>query len=221
MNRIFIIVVFVFSFMSMKGQYHYSKFNYYSLGLSFGPDMYSYSFDAAKNITNDDKFNYTIGLSGAYFATWIFEVHASLNYSSRNMTLLWDYPEDPNAIAKSEYKLNYLNIPIELRVNALYLNWMKLNLGVGIMPDFRFKPKEILTYQDGNTQESIKFWGTKNFAPFLFAFPFSANLRFYLNRHYTIGFGASYYLYVNKMHTNYLTSPANAVTIRAGLYYDW
>ncbi len=221
MNKIIIIVGFLLSFISLKAQYHYSKFNYYSLGLSVGPDLYSYSFDEAKSITNDKKFNYTIGVSGAYYATWIFEIHASINYSSRNMTLLWDFPADSNALAKSEYKLSYLNIPIELRANILYLNWMKFNLGIGIMPDFRFRPQETLTFQDGESRVSVKFWGSKNFAPFLFAFPFSANFRFYINRHITVGIGASYYLYVNKMHTDYLSSPANALVIRSGFYYDW
>ena len=221
MKKLFIVIVFIVSFASVQGQYNYSKFNYYSLGLRLGPDMFSYDLDEVKNITKDDNFNFTIGVEGAYFITWLFELHASINWSSRNMTLLWNYPTDPDALAKSEYKLNYLNVPIEIRFNALYLNWMKLNIGAGIMPDFRFRPKEFLTYQDGRVDESIKFWSTKNFTSVLFAFPLSVNATIYINRHYNIALGVGYNVYVNKIHKDYLVSPANSLIIRAGMSYDW
>lgn len=186
-----------------------------------GPDFYMYNFDESKKVTYSPQTNFSIGAHGAYYVSWVFEVHASINYSSRNLTLLWDFPSSPDALAESYYKMNYINIPIEARINALYFNWLKLNFGIGLMPDFRFRPKEYLTYQDGSTSESLKFWNTKNFRSVLIAVPLSANFKFYLGRHYTLEFSGSYYMYLNKMHKDYLKQPGQAVATRVVLSYEW
>ena len=221
MKKIVLIFGFVFSVFALMAQYNYNKYNYYSVGISMGPDFYMYDFDKKMNVKEDPQFNFSVGVHGAYYVTWVFEVHASINYSTRNLSLIWDYPSSPDALAESYYKMSYINIPIEARVNALYFSWMKLNFGFGLMPDFRFRPKEFLTYQDGTTSESVKFWNTKNFRSFLVAAPVSMNFKFYLGRHYTIELSGSYYLYLNKMHKDYLNKPTTALATRIGMAYEW
>lgn len=221
MKRIIFILFFIAVGYAVFAQANYNKYNYYSVGIKLGPDFYNYDLDQSKLMSLEPSTNFSFGVTGAYYVSWVFEVHGNINFSSRNLTLLWDFPEAPDALAKSEYKLNYINIPLEARVNALYFNWMKLNFGMGLMPEFRFRPREFLTYQDGSSAESFKFWGTKNFKSFLFAIPLSMNMKFYLDRHLTIEFNASYYLYLNKMHTDYLDKPANALATRIGISYEW
>jgi hypothetical protein len=221
MRRILFLFGFVLFVFSLKAQYNYNKYNYYSVGIKTGPDFYDYSIDKNKLAEVSPNINFSVGVSGAYYVTWFFEVHGSINYSSRNLTLDWLFPPNPDALAVSEYKLHYINIPLEARINALYLNFMKLNFGLGLMPDFRFRPKEFLTYQDGHTEESIKYWGSKNFRSVLIAVPMSMNMKFYLDRHYTIELSGSYYMYLNKMHKDYLDKAGTALALRLGFFYEW
>ncbi len=204
-----------------KGQYNYNKYNYYALGFHLGQDIYNYNFDEAKKMTEDQQFNYSFGITGGYYYNWLIEFHGAINFSSRNLLLNWDYPSSPDALKSSFYKLRYINLPFEARFNVLYLQWMKLNVGAGLMFDFRFRPKEFLTYQDGSEVESIKYWNTKKFSRVLVAFPLSLNWKIYINRNYTIQLSGSYYLYANRMHKEYLAKPATAYITRLGVFYEW
>lgn len=221
MKSLFVIIVLIAFGLTAKSQYNYNKYNYYVLGLQLGNDVYKYNFDDSKRMVEDPEFNYSFGISGGYYYNWIVEFHGSLNFSSRNLALNWNYPSSPDALQRSYYKLRYINIPLEARINALYLQWMKLNFGAGVMLDFRFIPKEFLTYQDGSEVESIKYWSTKKFTKVLVALPLSLNWKFYINRHYTMQLSGYYYLYANRMHKDYLLSPATAFAARLGFYYEW
>lgn len=226
MKRITVILVFSFIVIASYGQYNYNKYNYYSVGVKLGPDFYSYTIDDGKNADIVPEFNFSLGVSGAYYVTWNFEVHAAIYYSRRKFAIDWNYPGisiglDPKVRVRSDHYMNYINIPIEARINALYLSWMKLNFGVGIMPDFRFKPREKTTYNTGDIVDSDQYWGSKHFTRILIAFPLSMNLKFYLSRHITIEASAYYYLYVNRMHKKYLTKPGNAIAPRLGVFYEW
>lgn len=222
MRNLTLLFVFVLFSIIAKGQYNYNKYNYYALGIHLGNDIYNYDFDASKKMVEDPQFNYTFGISGGYYYNYLFEFHGSLNFSSRNLLLNWDYPSSPDALQSSYYKLRYINIPVEARFNILYLQWMKLNAGAGLMFDFRIAPKEILTYQDGSEIESIKYWNTKkHWTKVLIAMPLSLNWKIYINRHYTFQLSGYYYLYANKMHKEYLNSPATALATRLGVYYEW
>jgi len=221
MKYLYFILLFVFFGNIAKGQYNYNKYNYYVLGVHFGNDIYQYNFDESKKMIEKPQFNYSFGISGAYYYSYLIEFHGSLNFSSRNLKLNWNYPTSPDALSTSFYKLRYINIPLEARINALYLQWMKLNVGAGIMFDFRLIPKEFLTYQDGSEKESIKYWRSKKFTKVLVAMPLSLNWKIYINRHYTVQLSGYYYLYVNRMHREYLSSPAKATAARLGVYYEW
>ncbi len=227
MRKIYIILFFMLLVFSLKAQYNYSKFNYYNVGIKLGPDFYSYKMDENKNGTFDQLFNYSIGVAGGYYYSWIFEFHASINYSDRRFAIDWHYPgipvgpNDPQVLIRSEYHMKYINIPMEARVNALYLNWMKLNFGVGIMPDFRFKPQEIQYYNDGTTIDSKQYWQAKDFTRVLIAFPLTMNIKFYIDRHISIEASAAYYFYVNRMQTDFQSNAANAVATRVAVFYEW
>ncbi len=227
MKRICFVLFFIVFTLSLKAQYNYSKFNYYAVGVKLGSDIYNYKMDDNKYGEFDRMFNYTVGVAGAYYYSWIFEFHGSINYSDRRFAIDWQYPYnsvgslDPKTLTRTEYRMKYINIPVEARINALYLGWVKLNFGVGIMPDFRFKPKETQYYNDGEILESEQYWRAKKFTRVLIAFPLSANAKFYLDRHYTIELSTSYYLYVNKMQKEFLSTPANAIIPKLAIYYEW
>ncbi len=227
MKRITFVLFFVVLMLGVKAQYNYSKFNYYAVGVKLGGDIYNYKMDPAKNGSFDRMFNYTVGVSGAYYYSWIFEFHGSVNYSDRRFAIDWEYPlnsvepGDLRTLIRSEYRMKYINIPLEARVNALYLGWMKLNFGVGIMPDFRFKPNETQYYNDGDIIESEQYWRAKKFTRLLIAFPITGNIKFYLDRHFTIEFSAAYYIYANRMQKEFLSKPANAIIPRVAMYYEW
>ncbi len=221
MKKVLLFLLLFFASGLLKAQFNYNKYNYYSLGVHLGPDFYNYSFDKAKKLTESPQFNYSFGVSGAYYYNWLIEFHGSVNFSSRNLSLNWSFPDSSDALKNSYYVLRYINIPLEITVNALYLDWMKLNFGVGVMPDFRIRPREFLTYNNGQVSESVKYWNSKKFTSVLVAFPLSMNLKFYINRHYTIQLSAVYLIYANEMHREYMTKSATAINSRLGVYYEW
>jgi hypothetical protein len=221
MKGVVVLLWFCFVALNLNAQYNYNKFNYYSLGIKAGPDFYTHTLDPNKKMTIDPTFNMSVGISGAYYVVWYFEVHGSIQYSSRNISFIHTLSTNPDALFLSEYKISYLNIPLEGRFNVLYNNIVKLNLGIGLMPDFRFRPKEFLTYNDGQRIESIKYWSSKNYTKVLFAFPASAHAKFYLDRHYTLEVGGTYYFYMNRMHKEFFTQPSNGLAIRLGVFYEW
>ncbi len=221
-NKVLILFFLIIS-INVSAQYHYASYNYYTLGVKGGYDIYNYSFDNSQHISYEMRPNFSFGVSGGLYLSYLFELHADLRYSIRNFNILWDYPHDPSGMipALSEYQLSYIQVPIQARINALYFNWVKLNIGVGLMPEFRLRPGETITYQNGSTSESQKTWLTKNFSSVLLAVPISANLKFNLSRHVAIEISANYYYYFNKMHTEYMTKPGSAFGFYTGMYYDW
>ena len=205
MKHFLLLFIILFSVNRSFSQYNYNKFNYYTVGAKLGPDFYFYDMDENKNGTFDNTINYSIGVSGGYYFSWLFEFHGAVYYSNRNFGIDWSYPgipvgpDDPKVLTRSEYKMSYINFPLEARFNLLYLNWMKLNVGTGIMPDFRFKPRETQYYNDGDIVESEQYWQTKDFTRVLFAIPVSLNFKFYYDRHISIEASCSYYQYINRM----------------------
>jgi hypothetical protein len=220
-----VIFLFLFSLLSTGAyaQYNYGAFNYYTLGVKAGYDIYSYSFDETQQMTYEVQPNFNFGVSGGLYLSYLLELHADFRYSIRNFNLKWDFPQDPTGQvpALSEYKMSYISVPVQLRLNAIYLKWVKLNIGVGLMPDFRLRPQETVTYQNGSTSESNKTYLTKNFAPVLIAVPMSANLKINFSRHIAIEFSGNYYYYLNKMHTDFMTANGTAIGFNAGFFYDW
>ena len=227
MKKIFLLLIILFSVSSAFSQYNYNKFNYYTVGLKLGPDFYFYNMDENKNGTFDNNFDYSIGVSGGYYFSWLIEFHGAAYYSNRNFAIDWHYPgipvgpNDPKVLTRSEYRISYLNFPLEARFNVLYLNWMKLNVGTGIMPDFRFKPRETQYYNNGDIVDSDQYWQTKDFTRLLIAIPFSLNFKFYFERHISMEVSGSYYLYLNRMQEDFLTKPGSAVATRLAVYYEW
>ena len=220
-----IILIFVFSISVFKAgaQYYYASYNYYTVGFKGGYDVYSYDFDPGQNVSYEAQPNFSLGVTGAYYATFLIELHADLAYSTRNFNVRWHLPDDPEGMvpALSEYKLAYIRVPLQARINAIYLNWVKLNLGAGIMPEFRLRPQEKVTYQNGSTSESQDAWLTKNFTSVLVAVPFSANLKINFSRHVAMELSAYYYLYLNEMHKEFMLKPGSAYGFYAGMFYEW
>ena len=227
MSHHFKSIVFIFFFMiaafASNAQYNYGSFNYYTLGAKGGYDVYNYTFDEVQQMSYDIQPNFNFGISGGLYLSYLLELHADFRYSIRNFNLKWDYPIDPTGQvpAYSEYKMSYISVPVQLRFNAIYARWVKLNIGVGLMPDFRLRPQETVTYQNGSTNESNKTYLTKNFTSVLVAVPMSANLKINFSRHTAIEFSANYYYYLNKMHKDYMTKNGTAFGFNVGFFYDW
>ena len=227
MRKIYLFFFLVFSASIAFSQYNYNKYNYYSVGVKLGPDFYSYKMDDNKNGDFDPVFNYSIGVAGEYYFSWLIEFHGSVNYSSRNFAIDWYYPnipvgpDDPEVLIRTEHSMSYINIPLEARFNVLYLNWLKVNIGAGFMTDWRFKPGETQYYNNGKIIDSEQYWQTKDFTRVLVSFPVSLNLKFYIDRHSCVEVSTAYYFYVNRMQSDYLSKPANAITPRVAFYYEW
>jgi len=222
--RNFIILFFLlFVGLQSNAQYNYGSYNYYTLGVKGGYDIYDYSFDESQQMAFLVQPNFNFGISGGLYLSYLLELHADFRYSIRNFDLKWDYPQDPTGQvpALSEYQMSYISVPIQLRINAIYAKWVKLNFGVGIMPDFRLRPQETVTYQNGSTNESNKSYLTKNFTGVLVAVPLSANLKINFSRHVAIELSANYYYYLNKMHKDYMTKNGAGYGFNAGVFYDW
>ena len=218
-----LLVVLLFASSISYAQYNYGAYNYYTLGFKAGYDIASYSFDEAQQMTYIQQPNLNFGVSGGYYISYLLELHADFRYSIRNFDLEWNYPADPTGQvpALSEYKISYISVPVQLRLNALYLRWVKLNIGAGLMPDFRLRPSETVTYQNGNVSESNKSWLTKGFSGVMVSVPLSAHLKINLSRHFAIEASATYYYYLTKMHQDYMTKPGTTIGFNAGFFYDW
>lgn len=218
-----LLLFFLIVSSAASAQYYYASYNYYTIGVKGGYDVYNYSLDKSEQISYEMQPNFSVGASGGLYLSYLFELHADLRYSMRNFNIRWDFPQDPTGQvpARSEYKLSYIQLPIQARINALYFNWFKMNIGVGIMPEVRLRPGETVTYQNGTTSKSEDSYLTKNFSTVLVAIPISANFKFNLSRHVAIEVSANYYYYLNEMHTDYMTKPGTAFGIYTGVYYDW
>lgn len=227
MSRIIknVVILFIFMVLAMGSfaQYNYGSYNYYTLGVKAGYDVYNYSFDETQQMTYDMQPNFNFGVSGGLYLSYLLELHADFRYSIRNFNLKWDFPQDPTGQVPqySEYKMSYISVPMQLRFNALYMKWVKLNVGIGLMPDFRLRPQETVTYQNGNINESNQTHLTKNFSSVLVAVPMSVNLKINFSRHMAIEFSGNYYYYLNKMHKDYMTKNGTGFGLNAGFFYDW
>jgi len=222
--RSFIVIFFILFYgLQSNAQYNYGAYNYYTLGVKGGYDVYDYSFDESRQMYHIVQPNFNFGISGGYYLTYLLELHADFRYSIRNFDLRWDFPEDPlgEVPAFSEYKLSYISVPIQLRINAIYARWVKVNVGAGLMPDFRLRPYETVIYQNGNTNVSKHSYLTNNFTGVLVAIPLSVNLKINFSRHIAIEFSANYYYYLNKMHKDFMTKAGKAYGFNAGFFYDW
>ncbi|OYT10670.1 MAG: hypothetical protein B6I18_07910 [Bacteroidetes bacterium 4572_112] len=227
MKFLSILIILLFTLNISYSQYTNNSYNYYSVGIKMGPDYYKYTMNEDKDISIDMKTNYSAGISGAYYISWLFELHASVYYSNRDFAIDWHYPNigvgpnDPEVLIRTEYTMQYISIPMEARINALYLNWMKLSFGTGLLTDWRFKPQETQYYNNGKIIVSEQYWQTKDFTRVLLAVPLSANMKVYLGQHLSIEASAAYYFYLNRMQTDYFSKPANAFVPRLAFFYEW
>jgi hypothetical protein len=205
-------------------QYHYGKFNYYSGGIKTSYDMYFYEFNKAQNVKHKQLPNFTITATGAYYFTYLIEFHGGLKYSFRNLVMDWKFPTDPNDLFvpdETKYKVAYIGMPLDARINVLYGMYVKTSISLGIMPEFRTRPREIVTYQNDITEENFHTFNTKDFRKFLFAFPVGIHTKINLNRHYTLELSANYLQYVTKFNKTYSKNSAYAFSFSLGFFYDW
>jgi len=207
----------------IKSQYNYRVFNYFTAGVKGGYEIYHYNMDPKRSVEHVVLPNYSFGLTGGYYLRYFIEFHIDLLYANRDFTVKWLYPNDPigDVPAQSTYKVNYLSFPMQARFNFVYTNWVKMNVGVGIMPEIRLKPHEIVTFQNGKIAESFDDFLTKDFRRGLFAFPLSLHSKFSFNRHYSTEISANYFYYVVKMNKILMKSPGYGYSFFLSFYYDW
>jgi hypothetical protein len=209
--------------MSAYSQHGYAHFNYYSVGGKLGYDYYNLTLDKYLNGTVNSQSSFNISASGAYYATWLFEFHGDVRFSYRSLNFNWTNPKDPEglAIQSSSYGIGYFSIPFEARINAVYSNAVKLNFGIGLMPELRLRPHEEVVYQNGSTIVSEDIWQTKGFRVLALGAPLTAELKFYLSKHYTISTSLTYIQYLTNLHKYYFSSKPSALEFRAGFFYEW
>lgn len=215
-----LIFVLVFTANAQRG---YASYNYFSAGMKSGIDIFNYKIDPNQQAELTSQLNLGFSGSFAYYYSWLFEFHGDFMISSRSFELKWNYPIDPQGLAPafSVHRVPYVSFPMQARINALYFDRFKLNIGAGIMPEFRLRPKEVITYQNGAEEQSYQSRLSNNFNAILFAFPFSANLKIYLSKNYALEASANYLLYMNKLNSVYLSEPSPALSYRLGLFYEW
>lgn len=218
-----IIIIAMASFYSF-GQYNYGRFNYYTAGASFSYDMYNYEFNSSQNVTHKQVMNYTINTSFGYYFTYLIEFHGGLQFSQRNLIMDWHYPVDSSDLFVPDetlYKLKYISIPLDARINALYGRYVKLSASVGIQPEFRLRPREIVTYQNDYTAENFLTYTTKDFRKAQFAFPLGLHLKVNFNRNFTAEISGRYLFYMNKINKVYSAKNHQALNLSVGFFYDW
>ncbi len=208
----------------LDAQYNYGVFNYYTVGVKGGLDIYQYSMDPKRSVEYEMIPNYSFGVSGAWYYRYWLEFHMDIMFANRDFTVNWLYPPDPdgNVPASSRYKLNYLSFPMQARANFIYTRYFKMNVGLGIMPEFRVRPpREIVTYQNGITEESFDDFLVNDFHRALFGFPGSLHMKINFNRHFSTEISASYIFYVVKMNKILMDKPGKGYYFNLGFYYDW
>ena len=146
-----------------------------------------------------------------------------MKYAQRDLSVKWLYPADPDGRVpdKSLYKIGYLSFPMQVRANFLYQKYVKMNAGLGIMPEFRLRPREIVTYQNGQVRESFDDYLNTDFRRALLAFPMSIQARFNFNRHYNVELSVNYLYYVVRMNKYLMDKPGYGFGVYLGFYYDW
>jgi hypothetical protein len=208
----------------VSGQYNYGIFNYYTAGVKTGYDVYSYSMDPKRMVEHEILPNYSFGISGGWYYKYWLEFHLDILLANRDFTVKWLYPPDPvgKVAAYSKYKLYFLSFPMQARANFIYTRYFKMNVGLGIMPEFRVRPPhEIVTYQNGDTRESYDDFLVNDFNRALFGFPMSLHAKFNFNRHYSMELSASYIYYVVRMNTVLMDKPGKGYYFNLAFYYDW
>ncbi|MBN2745782.1 MAG: hypothetical protein JXR34_03575 [Bacteroidales bacterium] len=214
----------VFTFKPASGQYNYGVYNYYTAGLKMGYEMYSYKMDPSRNVKHEILPNYSFGITGGWYYRYWLEFHADILFTKRDLRVKWLYPADPFGTVPlySDYKLAFITIPIQARANIIYTRNYKLNFGVGILPEFRFRPpREIVTYQNGVEAESFDSFLVKDFRRLLFGFPISLHNKINFNRHYSTEISFNYMWYVTKMNKVLMDGPGVGYYFNLAFYYDW
>lgn len=224
MGRFLLILVILVISLSGHSQYHYGKFNYYSAGIKTSYDMYYYKFSELQNVTHTQLPNFTISATGAYYFTYLIEFHGGLRYSFRNLIMDWQFPQDPNDLfvpEQTKYKIAYIGLPMDARFNVIYGLYVKTSISLGFLPEFRTRPREIVTYQNKITEENFHTFNTKDFSKFLFAFPVGVHTKIHFSRNFTMELSANYLQYLNKFNKTYSEKAAHAYSFSLGFYYDW
>lgn len=218
-----LIFFLLFSIKSFS-QYNYGIFNYYTAGVKVGYDLYSYNMDETRFVEHQVLPNYSMGISGGWYYKYWLELHMDILYANRDFTVNWLYPIDPSGLipVSSDYKVAFLSFPMQARANFIYTRYFKMNVGLGIMPEFRVKqPREIVTYQNGKTLESYDSFLVKDFRKALFGFPASLHTKVNFNRHYSTELSVSYIWYIVKMNKVLMDGPGVGYYFNIAFYYDW
>lgn len=220
---LFIFIILSFISSTASAQFGYAHYNYYSVGGKLGYDHFILNMD--KNLFGKVTHTsaYSISGSGAFYYSWLFEFHGDFQYSYRTFEYEWDFYPDPEgkAVKTSYYGLSYLSIPLQAKINAIYGDIAKLTFGTGIMPEMRFRPYEEITYQNNTSTVSAKSWLTSGYRVAALAIPVSADLKIYLDKHYTLLFSTTYYYYITKLHKTYFSEAPQILSFRAGFFYEW
>jgi hypothetical protein len=215
----------VFTFFCAKAQYNYGVYNYYTLGVKMGYDVYSYKMDPERHVEHKVLPNYSFGVSGGWYYRYWLELHGDILYANRDFTVNWLYPLDPSSLrvpASSDYKLAFISIPLQARANFIYTRQFKMNFGVGIMPEFRVRPpREIVRYQNGYTEESFDSFLTGDFRRFLFGVPISLHTKINFDRHYSMEISMNYMWYLMRMNKVLMNGSGVGYYFNLAFYYDW
>ena len=209
---------------NLVAQYNYGAFNYYTAGVKMGYEFYSYKMDASRHVAHKILPNYSFGVSGGWYYKYWLELHGDILFAKRDFTVEWLYPEDSQGFvpASSDYKLAFISVPLQARANFIYTRYFKMNIGVGIMPEFRVRPpREIVTYQNGLIQESFDSFLAKDFRKLLFGFPLSLHSKINFNRHYSTEISFNYMWYVVRMNKVLMDGPGTGYYFNLAFYYDW
>jgi hypothetical protein len=204
-------------------QYNYGKYNYYTIGGRLTYDVYNFTEKNEVNAEMEVKPGFSFGVSGGYYATYLMELHAGFRYSFHDLNIDWLLPPNANplAVKRSEYKLRYISMPMQVRINVIYQRHVKFNLGAGLMPEFRLKPRETVTFVSNETMLTEDIHTTKEFRKVLVAAPLSAHMKINIDRHSAFELSGSYYYYLGKLMPNIMEKNGTAYSFTLAFMYDW
>lgn len=222
--RKFIIIAFLLCSTSLlMAQANYGRYNYYTAGVRFTYDMFNYNELSKVNANVIAQNNFSYGITAGYFVSYILEIHGGLRYAHRDVNVSWLLPTfaDPNTIKKSAYRLRYVSVPIEVRLNVATTKHFKMNIGVGLMPEFRRRPQETVTYVSNRVEITEDIHTTKEFKKVLLAAPLNIYWKFNIDRHYAIEIAGGVNYYINNFMPNYLDKHTFSYTGSIGFMYDF
>ena len=223
MQRLLLIITLLVCAVYLYAQPRYGKYNYYSAGARFTYDMYNYSELSGRNVDIRVRPAFSLGASAGYYASYLIELHGGYRVSWHKVDMDWILPDNPhsNAVDYSKYNLTYISVPLQARINVIYLRQFKLNIGAGLMPEYRIRQSETVTYANGLEFDTEDIHTTKEFRKWLVATPLSMHMKFNLNRHFAIELGGYFNYYLNRMIPNYMNKNGYTYSVSLGFYWDW